>query len=130
METGIDSIQDALREIVRAAGGAKAVGARLYPTKPIAQAAQRVNDSLNPEHQQHLNEQEVVYLLRLGREVGCHAGMSYLAKVCGYSEPSPVDSADEREALQREFIATAAQLKLMSQRIEALDARAPLKAVR
>lgn len=95
LDPGIESIQDALREIVRAAGGAKAVGAKLYPTKPIAQAAQRVNDSLNPEHQQHFSDNEVFFLLRLGREVGCHTGMQYLAQACHYSEPTPVESADD-----------------------------------
>lgn len=129
LDPGLESLQDALREVVRAAGGAKAVGAKLWPTKPIALAQQRINDSLNPEHQQHFSDAEVLYLLRLGREVGCHTAMHWLADACGYAEPVPVETADERDALQRKFIA-AAELKLWGQRIEALNARANIQAVR
>jgi len=125
-----ESIHDALRKVVEASGGSKAVGARMYPALPVARSQQRVNDSLNPEHQQHFNELEILWLLKLGREVGCHDAMLYIASACSYSAPDPVETQDEREQLQRDFIAAAAQLKQMGQRIEALTARANLQAVR
>lgn len=126
-----ESIHDALREVVRSAGGAKVVGARLWPAKPIAQAQQRINDSLNPEHPQEFKPCEVLFLMQLGRSCGCHAAMHYTASTAGYSLPTPVDTADELQSLQREFIASAAALKQMSQRIEAITAaRASLQAVR
>jgi hypothetical protein len=126
-----ESIHDALREVVRAAGGAKVVGAKLWPAKPISLAQQRVNDSLNPEHPQEFKPCEVLFLLQLGRACGCHAAMQYTASTAGYSTPTPVDSADELQSLQREFIAAAAALKQMSQRIESIaSARSALQAVR
>lgn len=126
-----ESIHDALREVVRAAGGAKAVGAKIWPTKPITLAQQRVNDSLNPEHPQEFKPCELLFLAQLGRASNCHVVMHYIAKACGYSEPTPVETADELQALQREFIATAAHLKQMSQRIESMAAaRSSLQAVR
>lgn len=124
-----ESINDALRQVINHAGGAKAVGARMYPALPIHQAQQRINDSLNTEHRQHFNKLELIYLLRLGRDIGCHDAMYYLAAAVSYSEPSPIDTPDELQALQRQFIDAAAQLKQMSQRIEALT-RTTLQAVR
>ena len=41
-----ETIEDALRDLVRALGGSKAVGAKLFPTLPIDQAAGRVSDCL------------------------------------------------------------------------------------
>ena len=73
----------------------------------------------------------VLFLMQLGRSCGCHAAMHYTASTAGYSLPTPVDTADELQSLQREFIASAAALKQMSQRIEAITAaRASLQAVR
>ena len=130
-KTPHDSINDALRQVVQDAGGAKAVGARMYPALPVARSQQRVNDSLNSEHAQHFNELEILWLLKLGRECGWpKRAMLFIATDCAYSAPEPVETPDEREQLQRDFIAAAAQLKQMSVRLEAITARATLQAVR
>ena len=42
-----ENIEDALRDAVRALGGTKAVGGKLFPSLPIEQAASRVADCLN-----------------------------------------------------------------------------------
>lgn len=128
-----ESIQDALREVIRAAGGAKIVGSKLWPSLPVDQAASKISDCLNPDRRQHFNETEVLHLLRLlrlGREVECHAGLHYIASICGYSQPEPVTPADEVQALQQQFILATKELKAMSQRLEAITARANLQAVR
>ena len=98
-----ESIQDALREVIRTAGGAKIVGSKLWPSLPVDQAASKISDCLNPDRRQHFNETEVLHLLRLGREV---------------------------QALQQQFILATKELNAMSQRLEAITARANLQAVR
>ena len=98
-----ESIQDALREVIRTAGGAKIVGSKLWPSLPVDQAASKISDCLNPDRRQHFNETEVLHLLRLGREV---------------------------QALQQQFILATKELKALSQRLEAITARANLQAVR
>ena len=52
------------------------------------------------------------------------------ASICGYSQPDPVTPADEVQALQQQFILATKELKAMSQRLEAITARANLSAVR
>ena len=55
-----ESIQDALREVIRAAGGAKIVGAKLWPSLPVDQAASKISDCLNPDRRQHFSEAELL----------------------------------------------------------------------
>ena len=74
-----ESIQDALREVIRAAGGAKIVGAKLWWWLPVDQAASKISDCLNPDRRQHFSEAELLHLLRIGREIDCHAAMHYIA---------------------------------------------------
>ena len=59
-----------------------------------------------------------------------HAAMHYLASICGYLKPEPVTPADEVQALQQQFILATKELKAMSQRLEAITARANIQAVR
>ena len=125
-----ESIQDALREVIRTAGGAKVVGAKLWPSLPVDQAASKISDCLNADRRQHFSENEMLHLLRIGREIDCHAAMHYIASISGYSQPEPVTPADEVQALQQQFILATKELKAMSQRLEAITARANLSAVR
>ena len=52
------------------------------------------------------------------------------APVPQQSQPEPVTPADEVQALQQQFILATKELKAMSQRLEAITARANLQAVR
>ncbi len=106
------------------------VGCKLWPSLPVDQAASKISDCLNPDRRQHFNETELLHLLRIGREIDCHAAMHYVAAICGYSQPDPVTPADEVQALQQQFILATKELKAMSQRLEAITARANLTAVR
>ena len=125
-----ESIQGALREVIRAAGGAKILGAKLWPSLPVDQAASKISDCLNLDRRQHFSEAELLHLLRIGRELDCHAARHYIASICGYSQPEPVTPADEVQALQQQFILATKELKAMSQRLESITARANIQAVR
>ena len=71
-----ETLNDALREVIQAAGGPKKVGAEMYPEKTADEAAGRIRDCLNPDRREVFSPDQVMYLLRLGRRIGCHAAMA------------------------------------------------------
>lgn len=122
-----ENIEDALRDAVRALGGTKAVGGRLFPSLPIEQAASRVADCLNVDRRQHFAPSEVVWLLRQARISGHHETMAYLATVAGYEPPRPASDPEELAALQQAFIRATSDLKAIGQRIETITARTAIR---
>ena len=128
-----ESLDDALVECVKAAGGSKVVGARLWPAKMVDAAQRHLLNCLKEGRAEHLKPEEVLLILRLAREAGCHTGMVFLAHSLGYSVPTPVDPRDEVAQLQREFIAANAEMRARAERLEALMAsqagQKPIRAV-
>lgn len=124
-----ESITDALREIVQALGGTKTVGVLMRPEKSADEAGKWVKDCLNPERRESFHPEQLVWLLREARRVGCHAAMTYLARECGYADPQPIDPVDERAALQRAFVDAVAQQKRLLERLERLEAQTRLTKV-
>lgn len=122
-----ETIEDALRDLVRALGGSKAVGSKLFPTLPIDQAAGRVSDCLNPDRRQHFSPAELLFLLRRGRAAGHHAAMAYVAASCDYEPPRPMSPAEELAEMQAAFIRATAELKAIGHRIETITARANMR---
>jgi hypothetical protein len=57
----------------------------------------------------------------MGRERGCHVGMTFLASECGYAPPQPIEPEDERAQLQREYIDAVKLLSVLSMRLERVD---------
>ena len=123
MQMGLhhDSLNDALREVVQAAGGNKKVGELLYPEKTIDEAAGRVRDCLNPDRREVFCPEQVLFLLRLGRQVGCHAAMAFMSRDAGYADPLPIEPEDEVARLQREFVEASKSLMQMASKIESLQ---------
>lgn len=117
-----ESINDALRDLVAALGGAKAVGARMRPELPADHAGRWLADCLNDGRREHLSPAQVVWLLREGRAAGHHHAMHWLAGEVGYAAPPPVEPEDERIRLQREYVAAARDMARMAERIERLAA--------
>ena len=116
-----ETLTDALIECVKAAGGSKAVGVALWGSAGGVDVAQRrLLSCLNPERPEKLSLNEVLQILRLAREKGCHAGMEFLAAELGYTEPVPVDSKDEIAELLRQSNELRAQLVKSNERIERL----------
>jgi hypothetical protein len=124
-----ESIIDALREAIQAAGGNKPVGALLYPDLPVDQAAGRVRDCLNPDRREHFTPGQVVVIARLAREAGNHALMTYLAGELSYLRPVPVDPEGQLAERQREFVDAVKALHSMANRIELITATANVRRV-
>lgn len=124
-----ESAIDALRDAVKALGGAKVVGHLLRPTKTLDDAKNWCNDCLNPDRREKFDLDDVIAILRRSREAGFHGAMAYIAMECGYTAPTPVEPADENAKLQRAFIAAVEEQKKILAKFERLNASPALRAV-
>ena len=122
-----ESMADALREVIQAVGGTKAVGERMFPDMPIDHAASRIRDCLNHDRRDRFTPDQVMMILRMGHQAGCHAGMIFIARDLGYSDPVPVEPEDEVARLQREFVEASKSLMTMADKIERMQSRVGLK---
>lgn len=116
-----ESIYDALRAIVERAGGSKAVGSRLRPSKTPDEAGRWLLDCLNPSRAERFSPEDTLHLLRIGREVGYHGAMQYVAAEAGYCA-EPVEPEDERARLQREFVEAVKASAKIAEKLERLGA--------
>lgn len=116
-----DSPEDALREIARAYGGFKVIGAKLWPEMDPDKAGRRLSDALNDSRREVLSPAQVLLLLKLGRQIGCHAAINYMARESGYSDPAPIEPEDEVTRLQREYVESSKALLRMAERIEKMQ---------
>ena len=114
--------RDAMRHAVAALGGAKVVAAQMRPELKPDHAARWLNDCLNADRREHLHVDHLLHLLTLARQHGVHAGMAYLADECGY-KALPVEPADERSELMRQYIEATRALGNIAKRIEATEAK-------
>lgn len=113
-----ETLNDALKAIVQALKGAKAVGVKLWPEKTPDTASRLLNDCLNPDRAEKLSPEQVLWLLAQGRQVGCHAAMNFLAREAGYSDPLPVDPEDNKARLRREFVDAVKHMGSIYERAE------------
>ncbi len=117
-----EDIYDAFRHAVKALGGAKKVGAKLWPEKPMEQGAQLLLHCLNPERPEKLDLYQIEWLLREANKKGCHIAMQQLARDTHYDEPQPIDPEDEKAALQRLYIESVRSQGDIARRLERLMA--------
>lgn len=116
-----DRIEEAIDEVIRRCGGRKSFSCEMWPDKPPRDAHNLLDACLNPERREKFAPWQIVYIAKRGRDVGCHAVMSFLCECAGYSEPSPIYAADERAALEREYIEAVRSIKALSDRIERVN---------
>lgn len=114
-----ESIEDALRDAVRAAGGSKKIGSMLWPAKPLKEAENQVNDCINPMRRDKFSLAELLFILRAAREAGYHGAMSFIAQECGYRS-EPVEPQDEQARLMRDFIEATKMQQKIAARLERL----------
>lgn len=115
-----ESIDDALRGIVERAGGAKAIGLRLRPTKSADAAGKWVLDCLNPSRQERFDPEDVLHLLRIGREIGYHGAKHWIDGETGYAPTPPSEPADEQAQLMRDYIESVKHQQRITAKLEKL----------
>jgi hypothetical protein len=117
-----EDANEALREAVRALGGNKKVGALLRPELPLEQATNWLRDCLNPDRREKLSPEQAFLLLRLAREAGYHAAMTFIAGQIGY-EARPVDVTERVAELQRSFVEAVSRLEQIQAQLKNVQMR-------
>jgi hypothetical protein len=112
----VDSLNDAVRDTARAIG-VKIIAKELWPEKTVEDAARYLNDCMNPDRPQKLDGEQILFIARRGRDVGCHLIVGFINMDVGYAAPTPVDPQDTKAELQRQFIEGAARLERIAARI-------------
>ena len=115
-----DALEDALKDVVHAMGGPKAVGSMLWPDKPLADAARYLNQCLDQDRAEKLSLSQLVFLMQKAGEKEIHTAIHFLCDACGYQTPARKDPETEYQTLQREFIQSANRLDDMMKRMERL----------
>jgi hypothetical protein len=114
-----DDIYEALRTIGQAYGGSKKIGAYLWPDKPLEKASELWANCLNRTRPEKLDPEQVLAVLKIGRQIGSHVGVHFIAEQCGYRFEA-IEPEDERAKLMREFNFRAAELQQMLNKLEKL----------
>ena len=115
------SLTLALVDAVKALGGSKVVGCKLWPEKAPDAAQRLLLDCLNDDRPAHLTPEHVLLILRLARQRGHHGAVAWLLASLGYAPPQPVEPRDEAADLQRQFIEASRMMSQLASRIERLQ---------
>lgn len=102
--------EDALRSAVQSLGGAKAVGAKVFPDKSPERAAQQLLDCLNTGRPEKLELSQVLLILRMARDAGHHGAMQWIAGDIGYD----VKAVTKAEELDRVTAVVEQAAKVMA----------------
>lgn len=122
----ITDVYDALGDLVRAAGGPKAVGEALYPKKDPDDAGGYVKDCLNRTRRETFDAEEIMWLLARGRETGCHEPLRWICARAGYTAPEPLEAETELAKLLREYVRIEGRRAELQPEIEKVKAKLKL----
>lgn len=121
-----DDVYEAAREVVKAAGGYKKAGKRFFPAKQDEPAANALRDVLNPNRRETLDPEQMILLLQIGREVGCHALMHYLCDHAMYDRASPIQAEAKEEQLVQVLNKAASTMESAMRELQTLRTRQTL----
>ena len=110
--------EDALKDAVQHLGGAKAVGKELWPDKSVDTAQRLLLDCLNTSRAEKLELSQILMILRLAKEAGCHAPMRWLAAEVGY-DAIPISKAEQDDRLAAAIEGATKELAGLLKRAEA-----------
>lgn len=128
----MQTFNQVLIDMVKAAGGSAIVGPKLFPEKLTDHAQRALLDCLNEDRPAKLSPDQVLLIFKLARAKGHHEGIAYVLSYLGYAPTTPVEPKDEMADLQRQSAATLENLQAIVARMEALQSStrlyAPLRA--
>lgn len=93
-----EDAEQALTAAVQALGGAKTVGASLWPDKSVEDARKLLLDCLNSSRPEKLKLSQVIMIFRSAKQAGFHGGFEWFARECEY-ESRPITKAEEIDRL-------------------------------
>ena len=115
-----ESITEAIKDTINACGGTKTVAGKLWPEKAPDAAHRLLLSCLNDDRPERLSPEQLMFVLRMGRERGVHVGITYILRELGYADPQPVEPVDELAELQRNYIESVQQQVRLAARMERL----------
>lgn len=93
-----EGAEDALRAAVMALGGAKSVGGRLWPDKPVEDARTLLLNCINPERKEKFDYSQLIWLFREAKRIGHSGGFEWFARECEF-EARPITTAEQVDHL-------------------------------
>lgn len=115
-----ESLTEAIKDCINVCGGSKQVASKLWPEKAPDAAHRLLLSCLNEDRPERLCPEQLLLILRMAREKGCHVGIAYILRELGYAEPQPVEPRDEMAELQRSYIESVQQQAKLAARMERL----------
>jgi hypothetical protein len=93
-----ERIEQAMDAVIVACGGRKKIACEMWPDKPARDAHNLIDACLNPERREKFSPSQLLFLMKKGRDVGCHALAVFIAQDAGY-EITPLVREEERDRL-------------------------------
>lgn len=124
-----ESITEAIKDTINACGGSKQVAAKLWPEKAPDAAHRLLLSCLNDDRPERLSPEQLMFVLRMGREKGVHVGITFILRELGYEDPKPVEPRDELAELQRSWIESVQHQARLTARMERLMGAPALRSV-
>lgn len=114
-----ERIEQAMDAVIVACGGRKKLACELWPDKPQRDAHNLIDACLNPDRREKFSPTQVLFLMKRGREVGCHALATFIAQEAGY-EITPVVREEERDRLADSILEASRTLERLIQAADRL----------
>lgn len=122
-----ESIEKALESVligIYGRGHLKKAAGDMYPTEDPEKKAdwlKRALDDESKDRREKLGLNDVMWILRKGREHGIHTAMFFITDECRYARPSIVEPEDMKAELQLAINKNMADLKDLIGRYEKLQ---------
>ena len=114
----LEDVNEAIKALVQALGGPKKVGLMLRPELTLDGASTWLRDCMNPDRRERLTPEQLILLMKYGRQANCNVLAAYLMGEVGYKAPEPLEPVDEFAELQRAYIQSIEFQKTLAARME------------
>jgi len=121
--------EDALKGCIQALGGAKVVGAQLFPDKSIEAAREYLLASLNPNRNEKLSYTQMMWVFSKAKEAGFHGGFQWFASEIGY-DIKPITRAEEVDRLTSVIEQASKTLSTAVAALERVQNRVEMRSVK
>ena len=114
-------IEDALKDVLIAKykkGWAQKAAADMFQTESPIEKGKWIEHALDPNRAEKLALCDLLFILKIGREIGCHVAMYFLTDDCSYTRPTTTDPEDQKAELQRNIIKIGQTLVPMLNKLE------------
>lgn len=119
--SSFETTTEALIACVKAAGGSKVVGHKVWPDKTVDSAQRHLLNCLDDTRAERLTPDQVLLIARLARDKGCHAYAEHIAEALSYADQQPIEPKDDADELRRQFIEATGRLAEMVERIHQIE---------